>query len=143
MLFTIACLLLGAVLAVPLLLYVHRVPEHARPVLALALVIAALIYILFAAQAEQPVRWLAIEVIGVVAFGVFALLGLRGSIGWLALGWAAHPLWDVALHRAGPGAEFTPQWYALACVSFDLIVAGYILYRLAQAPEPRQRTAAR
>lgn len=143
MMFTAACLLLGVILASPLLLYAHRARSRARFVFAIALVVAAFIYVLFVVRAEEPAKWLAIEALGVVVFGVFAVLGWRGSIAWLAFGWAAHPLWDIAIHRAGPGAAFTPQWYPLACVSFDLIVAGYILYQLAHAPEVARSTATR
>ena len=51
--------------------------------------------------------------------------GLRRP-GWLALGWTAHVVWDVALHleRAQP---VVGAWYPLACIGFDLIVAGYLL----------------
>jgi len=55
-----------------------------------------------------------------------ALLGLRGSPYWLAAGWALHPLWDVGLHYIGPGHSFAPMTYAIACISFDLVVAAYI-----------------
>jgi hypothetical protein len=38
-----------------------------------------------------------------------------------------HPLWDVVLHYVGPGHSFTPWAYAIACVSFDWLVAIYIV----------------
>ena len=38
-----------------------------------------------------------------------------------------HPFWDVVLHYIGPGHAFTPWAYAIACVSFDWIVAIYIV----------------
>ena len=45
---------------------------------------------------------------------------------WLALGWLAHPIWDVVLHLMGAGTSFTPAWYALACLGFDPLVAVYV-----------------
>lgn len=42
------------------------------------------------------------------------------------LGWLAHPLWDVGLHLIAQGRDFTPSVYAIACLSFDLLVAAYI-----------------
>jgi hypothetical protein len=39
---------------------------------------------------------------------------------------ALHPLWDVLLHYIGPGQAFTPWTYAIACISFDWLVAIYI-----------------
>jgi hypothetical protein len=52
-------------------------------------------------------------------------LGLRGSPMWLAAGWALHPVWDIALHYFGPGRAVAPETYAIACLSYDLLVAAY------------------
>jgi hypothetical protein len=38
-----------------------------------------------------------------------------------------HPLWDFVLHYIGAGRLFTPWTYAIACVSFDWLVAIYII----------------
>jgi len=70
--------------------------------------------------------WVLVELVQVVIFGTMALLGLRGSPYWIAAGWALHPLWDVGLHYIGPGHSFAPMTYAIACLSFDLVVAVYI-----------------
>lgn len=43
--------------------------------------------------------------------------------------WAAHPLWDVGLHLLGGGRDFAPAWYAIACISFDGVVALYLAFR--------------
>jgi len=60
-------------------------------------------------------------------YGTLALRGLRYSPLWLAAGWAFHPLWDVALHYFGPGGSFAPASYTITCVSFDLLVAAYVV----------------
>jgi hypothetical protein len=65
--------------------------------------------------------------VGGIVFGTMALLGLRGSPWWLAAGWALHPLWDAGLHYFGPGSSFAPEPYAIACISFDWLVAAYIV----------------
>lgn len=103
-----------------------------RSLLAFVLCGAALTYIWFALRAGEGVYWVAGEVAGVAIYGTMALLGLRGSPLWLAAGWAAHPVWDVALHYFGPGAAFAPMEYAITCLSFDLLVAAYVVtaYRL-------------
>jgi hypothetical protein len=44
----------------------------------------------------------------------------------LALGWAFHAAWDAALHKL-TAAPFVPDWYPLVCLSFDLVLAGYII----------------
>jgi uncharacterized protein DUF6010 len=66
-----------------------------------------------------------VEGIGVAVFGSVAVLGIKGSVWWLAAGWAAHPAWDIGLHYLGP-ASLAPAWYVIACVSFDWAVAAYI-----------------
>src|SRR5687768_18362866 len=53
----------------------------------------------------------------------------RSSARWLALGWALHPVWDFGLHYFGPGRGIGPPFYAIACLSFDWVVAAYILIR--------------
>ena len=101
-----------------------------RSVLAIFLIMAAGSYQGFAIMASNlldagPI-WAPVELVGGVVFGTMALLGLRGSPWWLAAGWAAHPIWDVVLHYFGPGESFAPESYVIACLSFDLLIAGYI-----------------
>jgi hypothetical protein len=101
-----------------------------RSVLAIFLIMAAGSYQGFAIMASNlsgagPI-WAPVELVGGVVFGTMALLGLRGSPWWLAAGWAAHPIWDIVLHFFGPGGSFAPESYAIACLSFDLLVAAYV-----------------
>ena len=101
-----------------------------RSLLAIFLIMAAGAYFGFALLARDflgvgPI-WTLVELAGVVIFGTMALLGLRGSVWWLAAGWALHPLWDAGLHYFGPGSSFAPETYAIACISFDWLVAVYI-----------------
>lgn len=37
-----------------------------------------------------------------------------------------HPLWDAALQLFGGAATFTPEWYVIACISFDVLVGVFI-----------------
>lgn len=102
-----------------------------RAVLVIFLFIAAGAYFGFATVGReivdtQPI-WILVELAQVIVFGTLALLGLRGSPYWIAIGWALHPFWDVVLHYIGPGHSFTPWTYAIACVSFDWLVALYIV----------------
>jgi hypothetical protein len=68
-----------------------------------------------------------LEALGVLLYGAVAWVGFRKSAALLALGWAMHVVWDVALHLQGAGAEYTPDWYPWGCLSFDLVVAGAVL----------------
>ena len=98
-----------------------------RALLAVVLCGAALMYVYFAARAGESAGWLTAELFGVAAFGGLGLLGLLRSPIWLAVGWALHPAWDLVLHYFGPGHAFAPEPYAVACLSFDLLVAAYIV----------------
>ena len=74
--------------------------------------------------------WIAIEALGVFVYALFYWLSTKYSAIWLSLGWLLHPVWDVVLHLFGPGAHVAPEWYAVACLSFDIVVAAYIFYRV-------------
>jgi Family of unknown function (DUF6010) len=91
---------------------------------ALGLGVAALIYVGLVLPTASG-RWLIVEMAGVAIFGGIAWLGVRRPA-WLALGWTAHVAWDVVLHleRAQP---VVGAWYPLACIGFDLVVAGFLL----------------
>ena len=118
--------LAGAVLGVLFVLLADsRTSLGETRLLALGLVVAALIYVAFALFGADG-RWLALEVIGLALFAGVAWLGLHASLWWLALGWVAHVGWDVGLHldRTQP---LVGPWYPLACVGFDLVVAGFLL----------------
>lgn len=122
--------LIGLVAAWPLLAYVHRkdLPLMTH-LLGISLLIAAVIYMGFAAV-NGNANWMLIELAGVAAYGVFYLLAVRVSPLFLAAGWLLHPLWDVLLHLQGPGVHIVVEWYAVACLAFDVVTAAYIFYRV-------------
>ena len=114
----------GAVNGASLAFVAIAVPRFTRHVLAAVLAVAALFYLWFALAAHTSAAWVAVELAGAGIYGYAAMRGLRGSAWWLVAGWALHPIWDVALHLAGPGASFAPAWYATSCLTYDLAVAG-------------------
>jgi hypothetical protein len=114
----------GAVNGTILALIAIAVPRFTRHILAAVLVVAALFYVGFGLQAHTGAPWLAAELVGVGIYGYAAVRGVRGSAWWLVAGWALHPIWDVALHWAGPGRVFAPAWYTTSCLTWDLMVAG-------------------
>jgi hypothetical protein len=124
-------LLEGAVGAVALIVIASLLSRFTRDIVGRSLLViflftAAGAYFGFAIAAGAGPIWTLVELAQVIIFGTVALLGLRGSPAWLAAGWALHPLWDVWLHYIGPGRSFAPMTYAIACISFDLVVAAYI-----------------
>jgi hypothetical protein len=83
----------------------------------------------FALLGGAPRSWLILEVGGFVLFSLVALLGLRRSMWFVVVGWAAHPVWDVVLHKV-LSVGFVPEWYPVGCAGFDLLLAVYIARRV-------------
>jgi hypothetical protein len=100
-----------------------------RTLLATVLFTAAGAYFGFAVVAPVSPIWWLIELLQCIAFGTLGLYGWRGSAKWLLLGWALHPVWDFVMHYIGPGRGIGPGFYSIACLTFDWIVALYILIR--------------
>ncbi|MCG8412901.1 MAG: hypothetical protein MI746_01670 [Pseudomonadales bacterium] len=120
---------LGLIFVAPYLAWVHRLSlRDANKALGFGLFIAAVIYIGFA-WFNGNGNWLVVELIGVAVYGLAVWLALRYSILWLAAGWVFHPVWDVCVHWLGPGTHIVPAWYAIACLSFDLAVAIFIVVK--------------
>ena len=97
-----------------------------RSLLVILLFTAAGAYFGFAITSGAGRLWLLIELSHIIVFGTMALWGWKGSPRWLIAGWALHPIWDIGLHYYGPGRPVAPTSYAIACVSFDVVVALYI-----------------
>lgn len=135
--------LAGLVLALGFVRVAHaRGPASARRLYAVGLLVTALVYVAFALAGPADARWVALEGLGVVLFGGLSWLGVRRWPAALALGWAAHAVWDLALHRDGGGGAFTPVWYPWFCVSFDLALAGAVLVAGRRHPAEAARPAA-
>ncbi|HET6577465.1 MAG TPA: DUF6010 family protein [Gemmatimonadales bacterium] len=124
---TLIALLVGILLAFAFLMWTRAQPDAGRRLYAIGLVVTALIYVVFALIGRAGARSLALEALGVLLYGSAAWVGFRWSAVLLALGWAMHVVWDVALHLQGAGAGYTPDWYPWGCLSFDLMVAGAAL----------------
>jgi hypothetical protein len=136
-------LLNGAVGGAVCVLVAHFLRRFTREVLAAVLILAAVFYISFAASAGAGPAWIVAEVLGVLLYGGMGVAGVRGSPWWLAAGWALHPIWDMALHYFGPGHAFAPESYAIACLSWDWVVAGYVAYRITRSSRVALRPALR
>lgn len=122
---TILSLIIGIIFAFALVRFARtKTLREEKQIYSLGILVAALIYVGFALIGGASARWLMLEGLGVFFYGVAAWLGLqRRSSSLLALGWFAHVGWDVLLHLAGGGADYTPFWYPWLCLSFDLVIA--------------------
>ncbi|MBE9032616.1 hypothetical protein IQ266_23030 [filamentous cyanobacterium LEGE 11480] len=122
-------LLLGVLAAIVFVAIARRQASQENLILALGLLVAALVYVGFAWLGRVDSQWQLIELLGVGLYGLCALLGVMYSPWWLMVGWLVHPLWDVGLHLLKAGATFTPEWYVLMCIGFDVLVAANIAVR--------------
>ena len=92
------------------------------------LLVTALVYVALAWWGGEE-GWLRIEGTGVMAAYLFVLLSRKYGRWALGAGWLLHPVWDLVLHYWGPGAAFVSPVYVWGCVSFDLLVGGFALWR--------------
>jgi hypothetical protein len=123
----ILIILLGALIGGLLVLINRRwMPEQQGQVWANSLIIAALIYVGFALFGGR-MDALGLEILGVILFTIPALLGMRYSAYFTAVGWLLHPIWDVALHSVET-TPFVYWWYPLICLGFDVLVGVYLLW---------------
>ena len=137
----------GAVYGTTLTLIAIAAPRFTRVALATTLVVAAAFYVWFALDAHTSAAWLAVELAGIGIYGYAAMRGVRGSAWWLVAGLTLHPVWDVAIHYAGPGRAFAPEWYTTWCLTYDLMAAALtavailIGTHLTEVPSPKPATA--
>ena len=127
---TLFWLFLGLVVGLVFIGFTRRLGEKVeRRILAFGLIAAALVYAVLAIISDAP-GWIAVELAGVLVFSFFAERGLKRSIFWLMVGWAAHPFWDAGLHLSGVGADVAPAFYVFMCIGFDILVAAYIFLQM-------------
>ena len=135
---TIIGLIIGVIVAVPgtiMLTHKYLRPRNEKIFYSLTLFPIALIYIGFAYY-YGDLTALHAEIIGVIIFLFFALLGQFLATWILVVAYIAHALWDV-LHEifvAGMGDiipwTLVPSGYAAFCLAYDLIIAIYIYKRI-------------
>ena len=115
----------GIALAVSLLYATKQLNQKSKLAISvLALLIAVAVYVLLALLTGNPV-FIAIEMVGLMLFLFLIWLGSYYSLWFIALGWLLHVLWDLGLQPAQT-APYIPQWYALLCVGFDIVMAIYV-----------------
>lgn len=91
-------------------------------------------WLAFRPEDSSP-AWLAIELVGLGLFGLLAVLGLRRSPWFLAVGIVGHGVvWDVS-HLT---SAYMPSWYAIMCLLVDV---GLGLYTAARIPGWRRALA--
>ena len=83
---------------------------------------------LFASPGRMANYWFWVEVLGTIIFVALAVLGLKRSPWFLAIGIVAHGLaWDTWHYR---NSTYMPDWYATACLAVDLALGAYVAARV-------------
>jgi hypothetical protein len=114
----------GVTLIIPSLLS----RDTAFGLLAILLGMIASVYLGYALN-DGRLRAFQVEYVGIVAFTAVATIALaRHSALLLAIGYLAHGLWDLLHHRRSVDIRM-PWWYVPLCLSYDTVVAAYVLVR--------------
>jgi len=102
-----------------------------RNLLAGFLVAMPLVYVaryLFAYTGRVASYWLWVEVLGTTIFVALAVLGVKRSPWFLAIGMVLHGLaWDAWHYR---NSTYIPDWYVIACLAVDLSFGAYMAARV-------------
>lgn len=70
-----------------------------------------------------------LELAGLALYATLALLGRVRSFRFVALGIAAHALWDIAQYGR---TDYIPDWYSIACVLVDTTLGLFVWSRLSR-----------
>ena len=102
-----------------------------RNLLAGFLVGMPLVYVaryLFASGGRAANYWFWVEVLGTVIFAALAVLGVKRSPWFLAVGIAGHGfVWDSWHYK---NSAYIPDWYVIACLAVDLAFGAYVAARV-------------
>jgi len=102
-----------------------------RSLLAVFLVGMPLVYVaryLIVSTGRARNYWLWVEILGTVIFAALAVLGVKRSPWFLAIGIILHGLtWDSWHFR---NSTYMPDWYAIFCLGVDLLLGAYVAARV-------------
>jgi len=127
----LALVVTGALLAAPTIVLASLLSHGAAfGFLAILLGMIASVYLGFALQ-DGRIRVFRIEYVGLVLFAGLATVALsEESAVTLSIGYFGHGLWD-AIHHPRAVDTAMPRWYVPLCLSFDAVIALYVLIRFA------------
>jgi hypothetical protein len=102
-----------------------------RNLLAGFLVVMPLVYVaryLLASGGSTVNHWFWVEIIGTAIFTALAVLGVKRSPWFLAIGMVLHGLtWDIWHYR---NSAYIPDWYVISCLAVDLAFGAYVAARV-------------
>ena len=105
-----------------------------------ALIVIASYYALFAVMGASSYSTLGIEIAVGLVFSAFAVLGFKKSMWLAAAGIAGHGFFDFFVHHALVTNPGMPVWWPGFCGTIDIVIGGWLAFRLWKAPEPAAQT---
>ena len=128
--------LIGIVLALAVSAYATALElDRDRAFYPTLLMVIAAYYVLFAAMGGSG-RVMVVESLVMAVFVVAASLGFRGSLWLVVAGLAAHGVMDL-FHAHLVANSGVPAWWPAFCMTYDLVAAGYLAWRLTRDPGRR------
>jgi len=83
---------------------------------------------LFASGGRAANHWFWVEIMGTTTFAAIAVLGVKRSPWFLAIGMVLHGLtWDTWHYK---NSTYIPDWYVIACLAVDLALGAYVAARV-------------
>ncbi len=119
--------MVGVVVAIGVSVFARVVGlDRDRAFYPVVLIIVTTYYVLFA-LVEGSTRALLLESIGVVGFGLIAVIGFKRNLWLVAAGLAAHGVFDFFHGHliANPGL---PAWWPPWCMSYDITAAACLAW---------------
>ena len=117
------------VLLIGLWIYASRcLPHWEREIFAYSLVVAGVIYVFFGLIAAKGLESMIAEALIGLGFVGVAVVGLRGSLGALGVGWILHGVWDVSASSL-VDVSYVPWFLEPTCVGFDFVVGVFLILR--------------
>jgi|GEM_PF-506333 len=93
-----------------------------------SLILAGVIYLLFGLIESVPPTSMITEALVGIGFIALAVVGLRGSLMALGIGWILHGIWDVSAPTI-INTAYVPWFLEPTCLGFDFIVGIYLMLR--------------
>ena len=115
-------------LAVTIIYVSRNYAAHEQQIFGYLLAIAAFWYLLFGVIEALPLMQLLPQMIAGAVFLTLAILGLRGSLMLLGIGWLLHCAWDMA-SLLYTDVSYAPDFTAPLCLGFDILSGIYLIAR--------------
>ncbi|HVT94320.1 MAG TPA: hypothetical protein VHD76_15850 [Bryobacteraceae bacterium] len=104
------------------------------------LIVIASYYSLFAVMSAPRYSTLGFEIAVGLVFSVLAVLGFKKSMWLAAAGIAGHGFFDFFVHHALVTNSGMPVWWPGFCGTIDILIGGWLAFRLWKAPESAAQT---